>query len=100
MFIGRHTELAALRSEFSAARASLAIVFGRRRIGKSTLIREAVKGRPHVFYQATRVTSSLNLAAFKTEIARTLEADDVLHGIADWAGVLTISHRPLSAAAG
>lgn len=88
MFIGRHTELAALRSEFSAARASLAIVFGRRRIGKSTLIREAVKGRPHVFYQATRVTASLNLAAFKAEVARTLEADDLLKGIADWAGAL------------
>jgi AAA+ ATPase superfamily predicted ATPase len=88
MFIGRHTELAALRSEFSAARASLAIVYGRRRIGKSTLIREAAHGRPHVFYQATRVTSSLNLEAFKAEIARTLEADGLLEGIADWTGVL------------
>lgn len=88
MFIGRHTELESLRAELSAARASLAIVFGRRRVGKSTLIRQAVMGRPHVFYQATRVTASLNLEAFKAEIARTLEADGLLQGIADWAGVL------------
>jgi AAA+ ATPase superfamily predicted ATPase len=37
----------------------LAIVY-HRRIGKSTLIRNAIKHRAHVFYQAVRVTSSLN----------------------------------------
>lgn len=88
MFIGRRTKLAALAAEFSAARASLAIIFGRRRIGKSTLIREAIKGKPHVFYQATRITSAMNLEAFKAEISRTLEADELLKGITDWAAIL------------
>jgi uncharacterized protein len=88
VFIGRNAELAALRSEFSAHRATLAIVYGRRRIGKSTLIREAAKGRLHIFYQATRVTTSLNLEAFKLEIARTVGADDLLNGIADWSALL------------
>src|SRR6185437_12047704 len=59
-----------------------------RRVGKSTLIREAVEKRPHILYQATRVTSSLNLEAFKAEIARMLGADELLAGIADWLGVL------------
>jgi AAA+ ATPase superfamily predicted ATPase len=88
MFIGRRNELDILRTEFASPRASLAIVYGRRRVGKSTLIREAAKGRPHIFYQATRVTSSLNLEAFKLEIARTLGADELLTGIADWLAVL------------
>jgi uncharacterized protein len=72
----------------ASSRASLAIVYGRRRVGKSTLIREAAKERPHIFYQATRVTSSLNLEAFKLEIARTLGADELLSGIGDWLAVL------------
>ena len=63
-------------------------MYGRRRVGKSTLIREAIKDRPHIFYQATRVTSSLNLEAFKTEVARALGSDELLTGITDWLAVL------------
>ena len=88
MFLGRRNELETLGAELTATRASLAIVYGRRRVGKSTLIREAVKSRPHLLYQATRVTSSLNLEAFKLEIARTLGPDDLLAGIGDWLAVL------------
>ena len=88
MFIGRRNELEALAEEFASARAALAIVYGRRRVGKSTLIREAAKDRPHLLYQATRVTSSLNLEAFKLEIARTLGPDDLLAGVTDWLAVL------------
>jgi predicted AAA+ superfamily ATPase len=48
VFVGRRNELAALDEEFASARASLAVVYGRRRVGKSTLIREAVKNRPRI----------------------------------------------------
>ena len=65
MFVGRRKEIALLRAVLAVPRASLAIIYGRRRVGKSTLIREAVEKRPRVLYQATRVTSSLNLEAFR-----------------------------------
>jgi len=81
LFVGRQNELALLGEELTAAKASLAIVYGRRRIGKSTLIREAIKDRTHLFYQATRVTSSLNLESFKAEVAHGLGADDLLTGL-------------------
>lgn len=87
MFIGRNNELALLREEISSPRASLAIVYGRRRVGKSTLIREAVKGRPHILFQATRVTSSLNLEALKAEVAGVLGADELLAGLGEWLAV-------------
>ena len=87
MFIGRQTELASLAQEFAADRPSLVVVYGRRRVGKSTLIQEAVRGIPHVLYQATRVAPSLNLEAFKDEIARSLGASEVLAGLADWLSV-------------
>jgi AAA+ ATPase superfamily predicted ATPase len=88
VFVGRRNELAILREEFASSRASLVIVYGRRRVGKSTLIREAIRDRPRIFYQATRVTSSLNLDAFKAEIIRALGADELLTGITDWLAVL------------
>ena len=88
LFIGRRKELSLLGEEFDASHASLGIIYGRRRVGKSTLIREAIGKRSHVLYQATRVTSSLNLEGFKAEIARMLGTDELLAGIGDWLGVL------------
>ena len=88
MFIGRRHELDMLGAALDSPDPTLAIIYGRRRVGKSTLIREAAQGRSHLFYQATRVTSSLNLEALKLEIARVLGPDDLLAGITDWLAVL------------
>nr|WP_294504589.1 ATP-binding protein [uncultured Rhodopila sp.] len=89
MFVGRAQELSRLRKEFATNRPSLLVVYGRRRIGKSTLLREAAKDVPHVLYQATRVTAALNLEALKSEIARSLGGNDLLNGLGDWLSVLT-----------
>jgi uncharacterized protein len=89
MFIGREGELAELANEFRAPRASLAIVYGRRRVGKTTLLQHAAERQgKFVYFQATKVDESLNLEAFKAEIARTIGADPLLNGIGDWTGVL------------
>lgn len=45
-FLGRERELKLVRTELDSQRPSLIIVFGRRRIGKSRLLREAAKNRP------------------------------------------------------
>jgi uncharacterized protein len=89
MFIGRERELAGLDREFRLNQASLAIVYGRRRVGKSTLLQHAAERHgKFVYFQATKVDESLNLAAFKAEIARNLGVDPLLDGIGDWTGVL------------
>lgn len=88
MFVGRQDEIKSLDDEFAGRRPSLVVVYGRRRIGKSQLIQEAVRGRPHVFYQATRIAASLNLEAFKAEIGRSLGGDPLLEGLGDWLGTL------------
>ncbi len=100
MFVGRVRELARLREEFAADRPSLLVVFGRRRVGKSELLRKVTRNIPHVMYQATRVSSSLNLEALKAEVARSLGADDLLQGLGDWLGVLTYLARKSEAAPG
>ncbi|MGA2292939.1 ATP-binding protein [Bradyrhizobium sp.] len=87
-FIGREQDLGVLEREFGEGRASLVILYGRRRIGKSTLIRQASLKRSAIYFQATLVDDSLNLAAFKGEISRVLGGDPVLDSISDWLGVL------------
>lgn len=43
MFIGRNKELSILKDQFSCKKKSVVLVYGKRRIGKSTLIKEAAK---------------------------------------------------------
>ena len=87
-FIGRKQELDALSAEFDRARASLVVVLGRRRVGKSTMLLQAIKGRRAAYYQATKATMSVNLGFAKDAIAEALGADPLLSALAGWEGVL------------
>lgn len=87
-FHGRQRELDQLGAELSKATASLIIVSGRRRIGKSTLLKHAVRDRQHVYFQATIGPSVINHQGFKDEISRALGPSPVLDGISTWDGVL------------
>lgn len=92
-FIGRSRELASLRAEFARAAPSLVIVYGRRRIGKSTLLREAARQGPEVYYQATKLDGAISLGQFQEQIASTLGEDPRQDGIADWLGTLRFLAR-------
>lgn len=87
-FVGRTRELTFLAKEFDKPNASLVVAFGRRRIGKSRLLRQAASGRSEVYFQATRVSTVLNLEQFKAEVARALGPSPVLSAIDGWEGVL------------
>jgi len=87
-FIGRIRELQALHEGLDATHPCIAIVLGRRRVGKSRLLAEVTRDRPSIYYQATRVASSLSLAMFKAEAGRTVGGDPVLDSSGDWFGVL------------
>lgn len=87
-FIGRVRELAALRKEFDKRKPSLIVAYGRRRIGKSRLLREAAAGRPEIYFQATRAIPPINLAQFKVEVAKVLGSSPVLDALSSFEGVL------------
>ena len=87
-FVGRQQELAALRREFARARPSLAVVLGRRRVGKSTMLLEAIRDRRAVYFQATKATLSVNLEFAKAAIAEALGADPLLLALPSWEGLL------------
>jgi uncharacterized protein len=83
MFIGRQREIEALRNALSHQPA-LIILYGRRRVGKSALLREALRAFPHVSFQATRLTDADNQATFKDQVQRQLDMGSTFAGLSGW----------------
>lgn len=73
MFIGRAKELIALEDVYNKKGFGMTVIYGRRRIGKSTLIREFVKGKKTLFYTATKVNADRNLELFSVQVISVLD---------------------------
>ncbi len=70
MFVNRAQELAWLNGRYQAGQPELLVLYGRRRVGKSALLREFGKDKPHVYFQASQVRESDNLEQFREALAR------------------------------
>ena len=74
MFVGRDEELHALRSAIQAKAPRIAVVYGRRRIGKTALIREAVGKEPALFIEGLENQSTqAQIASFLAQVSRQLK---------------------------
>ena len=71
-FIGRKKELAFLEQLYQEQKAQLVIFYGRRRVGKTELIRQFIKDKPHIFYLADERDDVSNLTELKKIMARYL----------------------------
>ena len=72
MFIGRERELAALQEFYDKDGIGMTVIYGRRRIGKSTLITEFVKDKKTIFYTATKVGKERNRELFAQQVVSAL----------------------------
>ena len=52
-FIDRENEIAVLEEEYRQDGASFVVLYGRRRVGKSELLKEFIKGKRALYYLAT-----------------------------------------------
>jgi AAA+ ATPase superfamily predicted ATPase len=68
MFIDRKTELRQLSDLYASEQAVLFILYGRRRVGKTELLRAFCAGKPHIFFIATLSADSEQLASFSQQI--------------------------------
>jgi len=73
MFIGRERELKSLNKVYNKKGFGMVIIYGRRRIGKSTLIKEFVKDKNVIFYTATKVGAERNLELFSKQVLDVLD---------------------------
>lgn len=64
-FIGRTRQLKQLENELNNARMSIALIYGRRRIGKSELIKQALKDcqKKSLYYECKQVSEKSNVNA-------------------------------------
>ncbi|QOS10749.1 DUF234 domain protein [Haloferax gibbonsii] len=86
-FVNRDDELSFLRSRFDRDTAELLVIYGRRRLGKSALVREAIRDRDDaVYWQATEETPDVQLASFVETARETYPVvDDIKR---DWESIL------------
>ena len=61
MFVGRESELAALEGLYAQPGFQMVVVYGRRRVGKTTLIDEFVRGKRTIYFTGQMRSSALNL---------------------------------------
>lgn len=74
MFIGRDRELQTLQELYEKDGFGMSVIYGRRRIGKSTLIVEFVKDKKAIFYTATKVGKEKNLELFSKQVLAALDS--------------------------
>ncbi|WP_031557003.1 ATP-binding protein [Lachnospira multipara] len=75
MFIGRKKELNSLEKIYSSPKFGMTVIYGRRRIGKSFLITEFLKGKMAIFYTATKVGPDRNLELFSKQVMEVLDPE-------------------------
>lgn len=69
MFIGRKTELQQLNTLYKQDKFQCVIIYGRRRVGKTTLINEFIKDKDAVYFTGIESTAKDNLENFSRSIA-------------------------------
>lgn len=68
MFIDRERELDVLDQHYRSNQAELFVLYGRRRVGKTELLRAFCADKPHIFFIATLSSDSEQLATFSQQV--------------------------------
>ena len=68
MFIDRKMELDLLDQRYRSNQAELFVLYGRRRVGKTELLRAFCADKPHIFFIATLSSDSEQLATFSQQV--------------------------------
>lgn len=76
-FINRTEELASLQSEYTRKGGSFVIVYGRRRTGKTTLLRKFLENKNALYYLADKQVEQQQITQFKNQFA-TFSKDTLL----------------------
>lgn len=68
MFIGREKELRTLEKMYNSDTFECMVIYGRRRVGKTTLLNEFVKGKRAIFFPGVDSNEKQNLELFSSSI--------------------------------
>jgi hypothetical protein len=92
MFIGREKELLELNEMYGQDKFQLFVLYGRRRVGKTTLLNEFCKDKPAIFYSAEQSNEKLNLEKFSEQIFQ-FYGETNLEPFSSWEKALLYIHN-------
>lgn len=74
MFIGREKELSQLKKEICAGEMRMTLIYGRRRVGKSELVKQAIKEScvKAIYYECKQVTEKSNVQSICDVVSEVL----------------------------
>jgi len=84
MFLGRTDELEWLNGRYTSDKPEFIVLYGRRRIGKSSLLREFTHGKPHLFYTAVQTTDTVQLTRMSAVVNAGLGSEPYGRTFPDW----------------
>jgi len=68
MFVGRESELKYLNNLYNTNKFQFPVIYGRRRVGKTTLINEFIRGKDVIYFTGIETTAKQNLENFSKSI--------------------------------
>ena len=89
-FVDREEEMKYLNSEYNKKESSLVILYGRRRIGKTSLIKEFGKDKEMIYFLATEESETQNMKQLSTIIFEKMNLPSVAFSMNDWDSIFKI----------
>jgi uncharacterized protein len=77
MFLGREKELKMLRSYYDSNTFEFGVIHGRRRVGKTTLLKESITGKRSLYLIAQQANSKTNLDLFSQRYGELIGAGQI-----------------------
>lgn len=69
LFVNRNEELQFLQERRSSKKAEFIVIYGRRRVGKSELVKQLIKEKPGIYFLPTRTTTHHQLTRFLEKVS-------------------------------
>ncbi len=91
-FVGRENELRSLNELYQQKEFQLFVLYGRRRVGKTTLLNEFCKDKKTIFYSAEQSNTKLNLEKFSERVFQYYK-ETTLEPFSSWSNALTYIDR-------
>lgn len=92
MFLGREKEINELNYLYQRNEFQLFILYGRRRVGKTTLLQEFCKNKPSIFYSAEQSNEKLNLEKFSALVFQHYD-EQLLEPFSTWEKAIRYIHE-------
>ncbi len=89
MFIGRENELRELQEAYDSDTFQCAVIYGRRRIGKTYLISRFIADKPAIFFTAQEANDTINLTMFSEKVLDFFNMSGSGIAFRDWNAVFS-----------